>query len=730
MATDKLASNDPLAIDQALRQATARHQAGDLPAAEQGYRAIVEAVPEQPAANHQLGVLLVQLGRAAAGLPYLSAALQANMDYAPYWLSYLDALIRAGERQTARRILDTGREFGLQGAAVEMLAGELAALESAGRPATPRARETDTLRALFREGRYAEAEQLARMLTGRFPGDGLAWKVLGAALIAQGRTGESLAPMEKAVELSPGDADAVTALGNALYDLGMLEEAEANYRLALAIEPDAVEAHGTLGNILYDLGRLEEAEAGYRRALEIDPEYTEAYNNLANTLKSMGRLEEAEAGYRRALQLEPGSAPIFNNLSGVLRELGRLVEAELVCRQALEIEPDLAEAHSNLGNALKSLERPADALACYRRALEIKPDYAEAWYNLGNVFKDLGRLDEAEAGYRRALRVKPGYPEACSNLGVLLLSLGRYAEAWPCYEFRYLRVLKNERTTCIPTLSFPQWQGESLAGKSLAIWTEQGYGDYVQFVRYAPLVKAHGISRLTVVCLPPLKPLLETTAGVDEVIDDLDSVPVHDYWAFPLSIPLQLNTLLETIPAALPYLHAVPARLELWRERLPAASTRVGLVWKGFARHENDRNRSLPRLDLLAPLWSVPGISFVSLQKGQGEDEARQSPPDRPLIVLGGEIEDFADTAAIVAQLDLVICVDTAVAHVAGALGKPCWVMLPAFDTDWRWLRERTDSPWYPGVMRLFRQAESGEWTEVIARVVEALEEWMSCRVV
>ncbi|MEJ1959082.1 MAG: glycosyltransferase family 9 protein [Nitrosomonadales bacterium] len=211
------------------------------------------------------------------------------------------------------------------------------------------------------------------------------------------------------------------------------------------------------------------------------------------------------------------------------------------------------------------------------------------------------------------------------------------------------------------------------------IHPEQGFGDYIQFARYAPLLKARGVSRLTVFCNPSLKALLESMGSIDAVITDLASAPLHDYWSFPLSLPLYFGTTVDNIPATLPYLHALPERVERWHERLSQKGFRVGLVWKGNPGHKNDANRSLPGLAILAPIWTVPGVMFYSLQKGQGEDEANHPPPGQPVIPLGSDIRDFADSAAIVAQMDLVICVDTAIAHLAGALGKPCWVLLPAF---------------------------------------------------
>ncbi len=520
----------------------------------------------------------------------------------------------------------------------------------------------------------------------------------------------------------PTDAEGFCNQGALCKGLGRLGEAAASYRRALEIEPDCFPAHNNLGNVLLSLGRAGRAEACFRRALEIRPDCARAHYNLGNCLKDLGRPGAAETAYRRALEIEPDYALACINLGNALQELGRPGEAEAGYRHALTIEPHVAETHYNLGNALKALGRLPESASCYRRALELKPELAEAHYNLANALRDLGRPDEAEACYRAALHCKPRYPEAGCNLGQLLLAAGRYAEAWPHYESRYDANLE-QRAVAPPNLPYPQWQGEPLSGKSLAIWPEQGFGDYVHFVRYAAALKERGLSRLTLVCLPPLKALLETAAGVDEVLTDPAAVSPHDYWSFPLSLPLRLGSTLDTVPASLPYLRPLPIRLARWRASLAKQGFKVGLVWKGAAVHQNDGDRSLPCLALLAPLWSVPGASFFSLQKGQGEEEARQAPKDRPIAHLGSQIKDFADTAAIVAQLDLVICVDTAVAHVAGALNKRCWLLLPHRHTDWRWLWEREDSPWYPGALRLFRQSAEGGWAEVIERVARALQE-------
>jgi hypothetical protein len=413
-----------------------------------------------------------------------------------------------------------------------------------------------------------------------------------------------------------------------------------------------------------------------------------------------------------------------------LQDLGQLDNAVASYRRALEIKPDFAGAHCNLGSALHDLGQFDSAIASCRQALEISPDYVEAYNNLGNSLRELMQLDEALTSYSRALEIKPDYAEVHFNMSLLLLSMGRYSQAWPKYEARYHPDFKRFqwKDTIPPDVSFPQWKGEPLAGKSLVIWHEQGFGDDIQFARYIPKLKSRGVSRITLVCKTPLIALLRTLDGVDAVVSQSEaaSLPLHDYWTFPMSLPLHFATTVETIPGDLPYLHVLPERLERWRNRLPVSRLKVGLVWKGSAVLKNDANRSLPNLSILEPLWSVPDVAFISLQKGQGEDEAAMPPTSQPILDLGSNIQDFADTAAIIAQLDLVICIDTAIAHLAGAMDKPCWVLLPAIGVDWRWLHERSDSPWYPGVIRLFRQKKAGDWATTIREVALALETWVA----
>ncbi|MBN3753998.1 tetratricopeptide repeat protein [Paraburkholderia sp. Tr-20389] len=537
-----------------------------------------------------------------------------------------------------------------------------------------------------------------------------------------GRLDEAERGYRATLEHDPHHADALHLLGVVLSARGVWIEAEALLRRAIALREDA-HFLANLGEMLLRRQRTQEAEATCLRALELDPRCGLAHFYLAETLTKTSRAREAEAAYRRAIEFEPKLLAARNNLGNLLMEESRLDESVAMFRAALEIDGTYVHALYNLGMALLRSVQPAEAETVFRRALAVQPDHRDALHNLGTALKLTRRYDEAEAVYRQTLALAPDFADAHWNLAVLLLTQGRLAEGWPHAEARYApqRCPKDVP----PPAGTPQWQGESLDGKTLVLWHEQGYGDCVQFARYAPLLKTLGVRHLTLMCPAPLEPLMKTLDSVDEVKTHSGQIGRHDFWVYPLSLPLRFGTTLDTLPAALPYLHASPERIERWRARLPTGrGLKVGLVWKGFAGNQHDATRSLPGLAPLAPLWSVPDITFFSLQKGQGEDEAAAPPAGQPIVDFGSAIEDFADTAAIITQLDLLIAVDTAAAHVAGALGKPCWLMLPHDWTDWRWLLERDDSPWYPGVMRLFRQSAARDWEEVAERMADALRQW------
>ena len=426
----------------------------------------------------------------------------------------------------------------------------------------------------------------------------------------------------------------------------------------------------------------------------------------------------AEACFREALRLAPDLAQAYANLGLMLDGRGAAEEAEACYRRSLELNPGSAKAHLNLGALLAGQKRFEQAEAAYRQAIALDPRSPVGWSNLGVLYAGIRHEEAAERCYRLAMDLDERYATARFNLSYLLLRQGRFEEGWLRLETRHWYAALAARLSC------PRWQGEDLSGKSLLIGYEAGHGDMIQFCRYAAVLKAQGAARITVICHPALKTLFATLDGADRVIAFDEEIPARgwDFWTPPLSLPYYCGTRIASIPAAIPYLHAAAERSARWAAMLPPDGVRVGLVWKGNPQFENDADRSLPSLAVLAPLWVVAGVRFISLQKGAGEQEAIRPPAGLTIVHLGSAIEDFADTAAIVAGLDLVICVDTAIAHLAGALGKPCWLLLPDYQTDWRWLNGRTDTPWYPGSMRLFRQAAMGDWTPVVAEVAAALE--------
>ncbi|USU20487.1 tetratricopeptide repeat protein [Paraburkholderia fungorum] len=611
-------------------------------------------------------------------------------------------------------------------------------------------------------GRLSAAKAVYRQLVALRPGQADAHNNLGTVLYGLGYKDEAEAAYRQAVTLHPGYAQAHYNHAIVLHELHRLHEAEAAYRHALIGLPAHAEAYNNLGNVLMGLGRVDDADTAYRQALTLKPQYPEALNNLGGALKAALRLPEAELACRLALAIRPDYPEAHLNLGAVLADLKRLPEAEAAYRQAIAHRPDYAEAHYNLGLALSNLERLAEAETAYReaircgpaivqaynnlgcvlrlldrlpeaieafsQALALRPDLAEAHYNVGTALAQLKQLPEAEAAYRRALALRPDYGDARFGLAVLLLGMGRFEEGWRLYECRYDQPgFVHHKTRSM--LSCPQWQGDTLAGKSLLVWQEDGLGDMLQFGRYFALLKAQGAAHIAFACAPALHRLMVAVDGIDAVLDHDTALArvaasTYDCWTSLLSAPLHLRTTVDTIPRAL-RLAAEPSLVEKWRpilETMPPGR-KIGLVWKGNPKHHNDSNRSIPTLTTLAPLWSVPGIGFVSLQKGQGEDEARNPPAGQPLLELGSMVNDFADTAAIIEQLDLVICVDTSTAHLAASLGKPCWVMLPEKDIDWRWMHERSDSPWYPHTLRLFRRAAGEAWPVTVERVRQACVE-------
>ena len=459
--------------------------------------------------------------------------------------------------------------------------------------------------------------------------------------------------------------------------------------------------------------RLPEAAAVYRAILNAVPDHAPSLHLLGVIAAQNRRFKEAEALIRRAIAVDGSCADFHSNLGAALRELGRLNEAEQSLSLALALEPGQLDARNNLGAVLHDLGRLEQAAACFRTVIDRQPNHVSALTSLGSVMCAMGHAEQAQAWLARALTLDPDCGEAHWNLAVARLLAGDLPGGWAEFDWRWRRPGLVRRQ-----FAEPRWSGQPLAGQTILLHAEQGRGDTIQFARYAPLVQARG-GRVIVQCQAELVGLLGALAGVEAVIANGAPPPPFACQASLLDLPEAFATTLATIPATTPYLAADPARLELWRRRLSGPGFKVGLAWAGAPSHRNDHNRSLA-LDALAPLLATPGPRWFSVQVGPRAAEIASSGLGDRITDLSPELDDFRDTAAAIAALDLVISVDTAVAHLAGALNRPAWVLLP-FSPDWRWLLGRADSPWYPS-LRLFRQPRPNAWTEVIAAVAQALE--------
>jgi len=495
---------------------------------------------------------------------------------------------------------------------------------------------------------------------------------------------------------------------------GKLMEAEAVCRQILQARPNVPEAEHLLGVIAHQNGKLGEAIEHVKRAAKLAPQVALFHANLGEMLRLAGRPKLAAEAARCALEIEPTMPAALSNLGVALYELKEYEGAARAQRKAIAAKPDFAEAHSNLGNALHALRRFDEAIPAYRRAIEINPNYADGWANLGTTLHHSGSFQEGISALRRAIALAPYHANARSGLGILLLMRGDFAEGWDEYEWRL-------RSTERKGPKFPEipWQGENLAGKHIYVQAEQGFGDTLQFARYMPLLTARG-AKVTLRVHQQLVSLMRESLPGTVVLGDRGDPAPYQCDAVLLSLPRLFKTRLETIPADVPYLRAPTTAVRRWNDRLAKMKgLRIGVVWAGNPDHVNDSRRSLD-LSLFAPLFAIRGARFVSLQFGPRAADLKKLKRKTPIEDLAAKFEDFVDTAAAINALDLVITVDTSVAHVAGALGKPVWVLLP-WVTDWRWLLNREDNPWYP-TMRLFRQEKGEDGADVIARMEKELK--------
>jgi tetratricopeptide (TPR) repeat protein len=656
-------------MHQALRRGLELHQRGNLAEAEQVYRQILAIEPTHADALHLLGTLAQQVGRSDIAVDLIGKAIAADRRQAAFHSNL--------------------------GTALQAL------------------------------GRLDEAAVSFRNAMALKPDLAEAHMNLGTVLEAQGKQSDAEARFRRALALKPSLAEAHVNLGNILLAQGKLEAAEASQKRALALKPDFAVASFNLANALQAQGKLDEAVAQYQRALALTPDVAEVHCNLGNALLANSDAEGAISCYERALALKPGYADAIYNL-GNARQAGNKLEDAVICyRRALALKPQLPEAHYNLGNTLHALERLDEAVLCFQEALALRPRYAEAQYNLGCVLKDMGRLAESLTCIGKALEIKPDYPQARFAQALAQLQSADFQTGWPNYETRWQ---SEDHRTPMRKYPVPLWKGERLDAGRLLLWGEQGVGDEIQFASLFRDAIRTGNS-IVLDCDPRLVPLFARSFPAIEVISS-GSVDRDSSQLPRASIAAHLPTgslpgLFRTDEAsfsttATPYLKPDAVVQKDFRNRYADGRMLVGLAWH-TSNPRTGRRRSID-LSRLAPLFARDDLRGVSLQYGDLDNLEQQAKSAGLTLLIDRTVDQFADIdrfAAQVSAMDLVITVDNSTAHLASALGIPVWLLLP-FAADWRWLQERTSSPWYPK-MRIFRQARMGDWESVLAEVRQSL---------
>ncbi|WP_042695502.1 tetratricopeptide repeat protein [Azospirillum sp. B506] len=563
-------------------------------------------------------------------------------------------------------------------------------------------------------GRMAEAEDIYRRILGADPGHADAMQLLGVLAAQTGRLAEADSRLRLAVALRPDAAGGWSNLAGVRQSAGSLDPAVRLYGWALRLLPDLADAHASRAAALRRLGQGPAALSASGLALALAPDHADALANRAAALLSCGDAPSAERCARRSLRLNAGSPIAHATLASACAAQRRWAEAEATARAALSIDRSTAEAWEVLGSVLAKLGRFPDALEAFAAAERLRPG-PSLQAARGIALIAMARPAEAVADFELALADRPQDVGLHWNLGFARLMAGDYGRGWPEFDWR-----RHDDAAEPPwrRLNQPTWRGEPLNGRTILLYAEQGLGDTLQFLRYVPLVAARG-GRVVLEVQRPLLPLIQGVAGAAQVIARGDPLPPFDLECPLMSLPRAFATALDSVPADTPYLRPDPARVARWRDRLATqGGVRVGIVWAGNPRFPGDEERS-PRLAGLRDLFDVPGCRFYGLQMGPGRADLAAAVLPDCFADLGPEIADFADTAAIMANLDLVVSSCTAPAHLAGALGVPLWVALP-FSADWRWLTGRDDSPWYP-TARLFRQPAPGDWSAVAGRMAAEL---------
>jgi tetratricopeptide (TPR) repeat protein len=685
-------------IDELLQQARLARQSGEFDRAEKLCRQALEINGRCAEAGHLLGLVMGGQGQHRAAVECISRAIRIEGGRATYHHDLAEVLLALSQyaeaEQSCRQALRLEEDF---------------------------AAAHNTLAVIYiKQRRFDEAVGSCRRALTLRPESALAQYTLGLALHESGRPDEAAAACRRAIDGDPTLAAAHYELGRILQEQGDDSAAFEQYRNALRINPRFAEAEQGAGTILHRWSLLDEAIASYQRVLAIQPNYAQAHCNLGSALKDLGHRAEAGQCYQRALECDPALPEANFNLGLLLQDQGQ-ADAAIQCYEAaVRARPSYAQAYNNLGTLYSARGEMDRAAECYAKTLAIRPDSAEALNNLGNLRKMQGQVDEARDCYERSLAANSSYAPAHNNRALLLLAAGDYAAGWPEYEWRLL---------CPdffnPPFNCPRWRGEPLEGRTLFVHAEQGLGDTLQFIRFVrPARERFGSIKLEV--QPPLKPLLQHSGfgDVAQLVGQEEPPGGFELHVPLLSLPGILGITPHNIPAAGGYLSADPRLVDHWRGVLgDDGSLKVGIAWQGKPTHLADRFRSIP-LAQFAPL-ARDGIELVSLQKGFGTEQLADVAGQFRVRDLGPDFDTthgaLMDTAAVMKNLDLVVTADTVIAHLAGALGVETWIVLTLVP-DWRWMFERSDTPWYTSV-RLFRQSRIGDWPEVFERVAQALDQ-------
>lgn len=670
-------SNSHHTTGQLLNESLKHHQAGRLGEAAAGYQKILQENPQHCDALHLLGVVAQQMDKLDMAIELMKAAIAQNPSVAHYHHNLGNTYLKSGQPKKALECY----------------------------------RQAILLKQDYFEAHHGLGNALAELDE---------WELAAQAY-------------QHSINIQPSFAEAHYNLGRALSKLNSIEQARSCYHNAISLDNTRHEFFFNLGGLLLKVEDYPGAIAAYKNALVLHPEDPDTLSNLGLAYAGIADHGNAVNSYIKAIQIKPAYASAHSNLAIALLKNGNLFEAEQACLQALAIDPQFAEAQYNLGNILREQGRLSEAIESYRKAInlsakeialgkvprseEIKSVHWQASNNLACTLDEQGETTAALACHQEALSLYPQNPVIHWNLSLILLMHGNFVEGWKEYEWRWHR---KDFPTKLRDFACPLWTGQSLKGERILLHAEQGFGDTLQFVRYAALVAECG-GEVILEVQPALRRLLENVAGVSRIVSQGEPLPEFSWHCPLMSLPFAFRTTLESIPSFPSYLSIPENEVIQTKQKWAAPGFRLGLAWAGNPKHINDHHRSMHLQDFI-PLANTPGVTFYSLQVGEASKQILDVGLRFPIYDVCSQNTDFAQTATFIAGLDLVITVDTAVAHLAGALGIPVWILLAHSRTDWRWLRNREDSPWYPSA-QLLRQQTPGDWTEPISIIKENLRQ-------